>query len=87
MNYKFNQKSQNYLHPLYPLWRAFVFRNKNNMNESWLNFESWIDDIPPKPDKRYKLKRKDVSKIWDKENIFWKKYKWGKYEYRYKKRL
>lgn len=60
-------------HPLYVLYYGMLRTHRNNMCEKWKDFWGFVDDIKSRPKAgNCQLKRKDVSKEWCLENVYWK---------------
>lgn len=59
-------------HPLYYSWKFMKARNKGKVDERWMEFESFIQNIPPKGSDRSSMARTDESLPWGPDNFYWR---------------
>ena len=56
-------------HPLYHSW-GWIKRESEALGD-WSDFAIFVAEVGAKPEGNYRLKRKDVSLDWSKENVHW----------------
>lgn len=60
-------------HPLMESWRWIKkYRGTKEIEPTWTDFWKFVEDVGDRPTDRHNLKRRDSSKGYTKENLFWK---------------
>lgn len=64
-------------HSLYKQWCGIKRTWSADCDPRWLDFWGFVEDIGEKPDEDVRLFRRDKTKPWSKENVFWQEIQRG----------
>lgn len=59
-------------HPLYPVWISMMRYKSSDVCETWHDLWAFVADVESRPSKKYRLERKDSSKPFGPNNVYWR---------------